>query len=213
MARVPGSRPPLAFADPREEYIFTRQPIDKVADKWSGQKGHTRESVLKRHQTEGWDDQKQDYERVLVNERAAAFARKVADIESDEIVGAVKRHRQLGFMYQQVPISKQRVVEHRGDDGKVRKEVVFVDGGERVPLTGSDICRFGKEGVAMERRALGLADKIVQVQFAETFITEVWTVVAKYVDDPSVQRSIGRELEERLHKQFEMLEQQKRGLS
>jgi hypothetical protein len=206
MARIPGNRPPIAFDTPREEYVYGGAGLMEVILRWQGQKSWTEKSIRYRHDTEGWKGQREQFVRVLANERTMAFARKLADLESDELSKAIKRHRQLGYIYQQVPISKQRVVEKRGPDGVARKEVIFVDNGEQVQMTASDIRNFGKDGVAMERKALGLADEVIRVEFAQTLVEEVWTCITKYVDDPATIRNLGEDIHAVLLKREEALE-------
>jgi hypothetical protein len=211
MGRNKGQLPPdTAFRDPREEYVFTTIRFGELLLKWDGKLGHTEDSMRRRMAAEGWDRQKEDFAKVLANERAVQFARKLADDESEELHKAIKRHRQLGVVYQQVPITKQRIVESTGADGMVRKEIIFVDAGERVEMTASDIRNFGKDGVAMERKALGLADEVVRVQFTEEIVSEVWSCVTKYVDDPATLRNLGADLQAVLMRREEALEQRQK---
>jgi hypothetical protein len=156
MARISGKRDHLAFNDPREEYVFTTQSMAEVIVRWDGKQGHTRASILSRRTREKWDEQKENFARVLDGERAAAFARKVADSDSDELVKAVKRHRQLGLLLQQFALGKQTLIDRK--DG--RKEMVFEDRGEAIPVSFGDIIRAIKEGVTIERKALGLDDHL-----------------------------------------------------
>jgi len=203
LSKEPIKRPDLGFKNPREEYIFADPSealsMPEVARRWAAKypKRYTEDGILKAATVHNWRGERENFLEYINRERTRIYGQKMAELKADELIEATKRHRNLGNTLQNLLWNKLKYE---------KGEMLLMHNGQSVDIKASDIIRAAKEGVAIERKALGLVEMVVNVQFAEELVNNYTQVVSKYVTDPVLLRSIGRDLESVLTAKYEQLE-------
>jgi hypothetical protein len=201
MARVKSN---VGFLDPHDEFVFGEQDrsVLDIADRWAKSK-EERDSIVVKARIEKWENQRKMHMEALGRERARKYREGLAGVETEELVEATKKQRLLAKSLQTVYTSYLK----RSSEG----QVYFSDRhGVDMECKVSDLIRALEKGINLERKILGFSDEVVRVQIAADVSEDVFEVVSKYVDDPAVLRNIGRDLEEKLAKRYEFIQELKK---
>lgn len=188
------------FKNPREHFIYGEREIGYAA-LWQAWDGHcdikNYRTLMKIAAKEQWKKQRNKYWNEFRKLKVQEYQKRMAELEADELVEAVKRHKRHGLALQTVFRTAVKI-----KDGKAWFEV----DGEKIPLTASAIIRAAEKGIDIERKALGLVEQVVKIEYAEDFADKLASVISKYIDDPSTLRNIGREFKILLQRQYDELE-------
>lgn len=193
------------FETPRDEYIFSsiRISFEDLASKWKGvKKGYSFANLLRNSRKENWPLQRKDYQKKVRKEIDKRTVEKLGDKLSNTIVDANLRHMKLGQMMQEFG-SSMIVVDEENKCMYIQDPITK----ERiVPKNVNEIVRVIKEGADLERKALGLADQVVKVQFARELGEIYFNIISKYIIDVTILKNIAGEIEGTLLKEEEKLE-------
>lgn len=196
------------YNTPKDEYMYSPVKISIVAlsKKWKGvKKGYTFPSLIRKSQDEGWPRLRKNYQIVLKKEVEKKITAKLSERMSSGVVDANFRHIKLGQLMQDFGSS---MIKYDND----RKCFYIQDpksGEIIIPKNLGEIVRFIKEGAILERKALGLADQIVKIQFARELGEMYFEIVGKYITEVSVLKNISGEIENVIAREEESLEQLK----
>ena len=189
------------FKNPREEYIYSEEPVTvkDLSKKWSHKKNCSLPSLQQKSCNEHWKRARKFFWDECAKKREEEFHKQIVTKDVEELVEASRRHKQLGQTMQ--GLFHTSIKKIGGKTYLVRSD------GEEIPLKAGDVIRAGKEGFEIERKALGYTDQVVQISFAEDVMSQVFDIVCKYIDDPSVVRNIQADLDVIRKKHQEKLEE------
>jgi hypothetical protein len=194
-------KPESKFKNPREEYIYSEDPIsiDMLAKKWAWKKNCSRFTLNQKSRHQYWKQVRKNFWDECAKKREEEFHKQIVTKDVEELVEASRRHKQLGQTMQ--GLFHTSIKKEKGKTYLIRSD------GEEIPLKAGDVIRAGKEGFEIERKALGYTDQVVQISFAEDVMSQVFDIVCKYIDDPSVVRNIQADLDVIRKKHQEKLEE------
>jgi len=161
---------------------------------------------------EGWVERKKRFWDDVRRQATEDAARRISEEMGDAIVEATRRHRDEGKGLQTVGVKMLREAD---------RLIKAAEEGWKCPECGKPVglpklkpgealraaVQSVKGGVEVERRALGLAETIVKIEFAREYGKVVVDIVGKYIDDPVVLRNIARDLDSFTAAEEEKLEQ------
>jgi len=197
------SKKKMKYMNPMDEYIYSTDKITipELAKKWKGVKGCSQVSLVKRCAKEKWKSKREKFWKDIRDDMQKMAAEQIAADMAEGVLETNRRHRQQGQILQNVAnkIIKHFVGLHKDDMGKIKD----MKTGEalRVAIKGVT------DGANLERKALGLADTILKVQFVKEIGAEFVDIVTKYVSDPVVLENIARDIEALINKESEDLEE------
>ena len=169
------------YLDPRDEYILSKDKITltKLAKKW----GTNLTSMQQRCTKEDWKKQRREHwtqvrcqviereQKRQIGEREKMIAQiNDAHLRYGEVL--LLAAKQLFKLFAQNP---EESISPR-DAARMLPQMV-------------------KAGVDIQRKAVGLADRKLEVEFAYSFVGSILNVIQKNVIDPDLYASIKRELE------------------
>lgn len=195
------------WKSPHDEFVYGREEltIEQIAEKWHGKHKKIkylskdihgdqcdqvwdREEILTMYRRQDWEFTRKHFQRSTEIRTVQRYQEKLVEIDAQELADATKKHREVGNRL-------INIFMRHTEGGR------FVDEhGNPLEVKPTDVIRSGKEGVGVERKALGLADDAVRIEFINKVCCIVNETIVKYVDDPSVLRSIGKDLERDLRK-------------
>lgn len=172
------------WKNPREMYVFSEVPVtlkqaarafgkscDTVArnaakDKWKWHRKRYQEKMRARVEEE------------LLQRQTESRARAIEQANARHVQGGQKIQTLAGAVYDKMAPA----LEKDNADMKTSE-------GLRVATT------MFREGVAVERRGLGLEDQIVKVTFVRILVQQVLQIIQKYVTDPIIYENITKDME------------------
>ena len=185
----------FGWPDPADHYIFNPETITiaELAKHWHGERGCTEQWLRVRCADEKWVSKRKDHFNSLYAMIAEESQEKLAGEMADNVVDANRRHIRGGRLIQS--ISMKLIEYYKMDLKKMRT-------GEAMRIA----IKAMKDGVDIERKALGLADQVVKVQFTKDMAKEFLGVVSKYIQDPDVLENIVADLDGIVNEQADELQ-------
>ena len=201
-------RPSEEWKSPHDEYVYNLATpgLDEVATRWGNNKipGLSRSNIFHKANLEKWTDQRKEFQSSLKLQTEQKIHDRLSDEMSEVVLEANRRHATIGQKLQTIGLQcVTKKATAKGDrlvfENPVSKEDYFFK-------SVSETLRSISLGVEIERRALGLADQVVQVKLVRDIIKSVADCVTKYIDDPVVLDNLMRDFEEIVRKSEENLE-------
>jgi hypothetical protein len=185
------------WGDPCDHYIYNPTPVTirELHEIWKAERGASEQWLKMRCADEGWVSKRKKHFNDLFAMVAEESKEKLASEMADNVVDANKRHIQYGRMIQ--AIASKLIKFHQDSLGELKI-------GEAMRLA----IKAAKDGVDIERKALGLADQVVRVQFTKDVAKETIDIITKYIQDPNILENIVRDLDGMVDKQSEILQEQ-----
>lgn len=171
------------YLTPYDEYVYSPEPITlkELAKKWKGHKGASLGQLGRLSTEYNWPGDRKRVWKEIRNKMERMTTEKIAVEMRDSVVETNRRHRQHGKAMQGIGVKTLAKFRDKVEDMKVGE-------GLRIAL------KALKDGVDVERKALGLADQVIKVQFAKDMGREFVEIVTKYVNDPDVLENINRDI-------------------
>lgn len=168
------------YPTPRDEYILSPEPIALVDlyRKWKA-KGIVRTSKTNfelKCKKENWVSERKIMQERIRERAAKKYVDRMAGRMESSWFDATRRHMDIG-----------KGMQAKG--AKVLFQLV-----DEQDIKASESIRMLKEGVDIERKALGLADQVVQFQFVQEVSGVFMEVVGNYVTDPDVIENIAKDV-------------------
>lgn len=186
-----GRRRVRKYPTPRDEYVYSPEAVSlsELAKRWKGEPGCGYGNLEKRCRLDGWVAERDKFWGGVRKRMAEQAQAEIADRMKDSIVEANERHMEQGQMLQTVGQTLVVKFASKREDGTTPMDDIRPGEGLRIAA------RASKDGVDIERKALGLADRVVQVQFAKETAAEFVEIVTKYVSDPDVLENIAKDVD------------------
>ena len=182
-------------------------------EKWAERWGVAYDTIRKRSSVDprgSWRQQRERFWKDVRERQEATMKQQLSDEMSGVVMDANKRHLDEGKRLQEAG-SRFRLASMMLTLGVAvcphcKGEVPVPKGEMKASDAGRTASRMIKDGVDMERKALGLAETVVKLEFAREYGKLFAEVVGKYVNDPAVLRNIQRDLDDALAEDREKLE-------
>ena len=170
---------PGQFLTPRDEYVYSADAptLADIAKSWGVKEGGLRAAAAKGR----WTAVREQYQ----NEIANRFRERMVEEASGQIFEANREHVMLG---QAISGAATRLLNLSMAKYEREPDKIKIAEGLRL------VSQLGKTGVDIERKGLGLVDKIVHVENVTEIVTMVIQTVQKYVADPNVMQNIVADL-------------------
>lgn len=195
-------RPSDDYPTPMHEYIFSPEQViySELAERWKGVPGWKPTTIHNRGQEEGWPRRRREFWEGVHREVENRVQGKIAETMAENIVETNNRHIAFGRLLQS--FGKAMMVVDSEGTIKIKDPTT---GNYIAATTVGDAIRFIREGAEMERKAFGLADQVVRVQFARDVGKKYFDIIKKYIDDPALLRNIMTDFEEDIQKEVDEL--------
>lgn len=170
------------YASPRDEFIYSEKPISikELYRKWKGHpEGRHFNTLSKVSKKENWHRQREDF-WIEVNVRAKErMIEDFSERRKSVVLEANKFHVKIG--------RDMQVIGMKNLVNETTRKPVDMKPGEAV--------RAVKDGVAIERKGLGLEDRYFIVRHTEKVVQRMLMVIKKHVTDVEVLENVAREFE------------------
>jgi len=185
-----------SYLDPKDEFLYSPNKITirDLAKRWKGKKGCSHSVLSKKAWREGWVERREEIWKDIRAKVRDEYVSEIATKMKDSIVDANERHINHGQVMQGVGV--KTIKQFHEKVGSIEKP----ENALRVAST------MIKNGVDIERKALGLADRVVKIKFAKEIGKEFVQIVTKYVHDEEVLSNIAREIDGVVEKKTDELE-------
>lgn len=189
----------VVYADPKSQYIRSRKhiPLEKLAPQWRHVRGCSIQKLKRRSSEEGWIEERkkywQDMTKLVAKELDEARVREMKEL----VLRANKEHFELGGSL----ISTGYKISKHFWDNKSWQDLAPREMARILPS-------LYKTGVDLQRKGLGLADKVVRVQHTREITQNVVQILVKYINDSQTFESIIQELEQLVDDEEKTLEEE-----
>lgn len=172
---------PGKWMSPREQFIFSLEPVSVagLAKMWMGYPQGCSEKTMQKKCNEGrWREKRKEYQARVMEETTRKFQEKDSDNRTEMLKKSFTMHVKEGQALQR--IGMEVLV-------KVRNVIAATeDGGMKPSEALRAISQVVSKGVEIERKGLGIADR-VEVEYRTTeIVREVIQVLEVIITDPDV---------------------------
>jgi len=185
-------KPKRDYPSPRSEYVYNPVPVTvrHLVEKWEGVKGCSESNLTKKCNRERWADRREEYQARVMKETTRKLSEKDSDRRTEILEKASERHMNAGRKLQdtaddyrmagRMKLFGKFKCPHCGEVVPVPKDDVKATDAFRASVSGTS------KGVEIERKGLGIADR-VEVEYRTTeIVREVIQVLEVIITDPDV---------------------------
>lgn len=201
-------RPCERYLIPENEYVQSPEPvtIKELSRRWKGVESCSHSNLIRKCHQEKWPEKRKQFWSNVREKTENKLEDKLADGMASAMIEANVRHIREGKKLQSFGSSCFRKKEDGG------YEIIDPSTGETISMkVVGDVVRMLKEGAELERKALGMADQVVNIKFARDKGRQFVDIVTKYVDDPVILKNILDEFNDIIQKESEELDRIVRG--
>lgn len=192
---------PDGWANPAEHYIYGEESltIPRLAGLWRGHRGCSERMLRDRCAKEKWVVRRERYQKELMERAQRKLVAERSDRKAEQIERTLEEHakeareaRKAGRQFMNVAIglsAKKARCEHCGELTSIPADDMKAEAAMRSGVTTWD------KGVNVERKAMGVFDRIVIYERTAEIAVMVMDIVGRYIDSPEVMQNIIRDLE------------------
>ena len=198
--RVPKSEienGPDIYTDPKDQFIRSRYYVTllDLAEQWEKHGGYSHRLLATRSGKEGWQELRKDYWEGIRKEGAKELDNNRIKEMKALVLQANKEHFDSGGSL----ISTGYKISKQFWDKEGWKKIKPKEAARILP-------QIYKTGVELQRKGLGLADKVVRVQHTREITYSIVQIIAKYVTDSQTFESIIQDMEQLIDDEEKTLE-------
>ncbi len=198
----------MEWTDPALEYIYSdkESSVRSLSEKWKGNRGCSFGRLIVRCREENWVEKRKKHRQKAYEEMARQLDRERADNDVQLIRERIRDHRTIGEQAQRLgKLFGTLGVASKLIDPKTGKPIPGATDDMRITDAGRTAARLMKDGVDIERKALGLVDKHIAVLDMGRMAEMVLNVIGKYITDPVLYENMVKDLMEQVEQEQKVI--------